>query len=222
VIGMTERDQLENLSMKVFADRFQTEKIGLVYHSQGLGRGGQTVTFAEANDYLDRYADMLVRNRRHLKLAAYVMFAGLLTGFVAAYFWMLKTAIAVMGISVGLFFAAWGTSLISPSLLDRQIRRELQRRITSAPLPRSERLRLGFAWPYWKILVCYGIGGPLLLFLVLHRAGPHGLVSLLGPELAQQYHVALTVFVSCLLLVTLLLLPYIWFKQHNRQRDPNK
>jgi hypothetical protein len=219
VADMTEQDRADNQSMKVFAGRFQTEKLGLVHYPRGLGRGGKTVTFAEASAYLDLYANMLARNRRRLKRAAYAMFAGLLVGAVAAYFWLLNTAIAVLTISVGLYFAAWVSSMVGPLMFERRIRRELQRRLTSAPIPPAERIARGLAWPFWKSLLFYGTGGPLLLFLLLHRVGPNGLVSLLGPKLAQQYHVVFTVFTICLLLAALFALPYFWFTQRKRQHD---
>lgn len=216
---MTEQERADRLSMQVFANRFQNEKLGLVYYSKGLGRGGRIVTSAEANDYLERYARLLARNRRWLTEAAYLMFAGLVAAVVAAYFWLLYAAIFVLTLSVVLFFAGWLNALFGPSMFERRVARELSRRVASAPLSRAESIERGFALPHWKNVLFYGVGGPLLLFVLLHRAGPHGLVALLGQELAHQYDIAFKLFAICLFFCSLGALPYLWWKQHRRKRN---
>lgn len=218
---MAEQERFDNLSLQVFAGRFQEEELGLVYYPSGLGRGGRTVAYDEANSYITEYARLLDRNKRWLTLSAKLMIAGLFVSVLFGYFWSLFAAAALLTASVGFYFANWVNAMFGPTLFERRLGRNLNRRIASMPLSRTERIERGFAWPLRKSLVFYGVGGPALLFFMLHRAGPHGLLSLLGPELAHQYDIAIKLFVIGLFLIALVALPFMWWKQRKKTHRQN-
>jgi hypothetical protein len=215
---MGEQERLDGFSLRVFADRFHEEKLGLVYYTRGLGRGGRIVSYDEAIRYINDYRELLARNKRWLTLSAKLMIAGLLIAIPIAFVWAITAAAIVMSTAVGLYFSCWANATLGPSVFRWRISRTLSRRIASAPLDRAERIRRGFAWPIWKNMLFYGVGGPVLLFFMLHRAGPHGLVSLLGAELAHRYDVASKLVVIGVLCAALVWLPFKLWKQRRRRR----
>ena len=216
---MAEQERIDGLSLQVFADRFQTEKLGLVYCSNGLGRGGCIVTHDEADKYITDYAVLLSRNKGWLAVSAKVMIAGLFIGAVVAYLWFALVAVIILIVAVALFFSIWANAMFGPSLFEMRVSRDLNRRIASMPLSRAERIERGFAWPYWKNMFYYFVGAPLLVFLMLHRAGPNGLVSLLGFELAHQYDIAIKLFVVGICLFAFSMLPVMLWKKRKRARN---
>jgi hypothetical protein len=215
---MGEQEHLDSVSLRVFADRFQEETLGLVYYPSGLGRGGLIVSYDEAVRYIDEYKELRVRNKHWLTLSAKLMIIGLLIAVPIAYFWAITTAAIVMGSAVGLYFSCWANAILSPSFFRWRLSRALGRRIKTAPLARQERVRRGLAWPTWKNMLFYGVGGPVLLFFTLHRAGPNGVVSLLGPELAHIYDIAITLTLVGVFCAGLAWLPFKLWKEHRRRR----
>jgi hypothetical protein len=209
----------DELSLRAFLNQFQKTALGNVYYKSSLGGQSRVLSEKEVEDFGVRYLLLMKRNRRWSTTAAKAMMLCLPIAAIFGYFgsFLISSAVLVLGIST--FFGTRLIEFVSPMILERNVWQTLEGRLSPAILSRAERIKKGFAWPLWKKILLYFVGYPLVGLLMLHRAGPHGLVAFLGPDLANKYDTGISMFMIAVFLVCLPLIPYAYWKERSKMRE---